>query len=443
MHLIERRLTDPSLYLNEIERLHRQLQKNHKLFDKKQNGAQFYQISMHRNKIAKMLASSVSNHEYKLTVCHQNWINISGKKQPLLSYPITDRIVIGALYQAILPESVSTFHDTLYSFIKGKSNYLATKSVCRHLKKTSQANNNGHLDLFILKTDISDYTNSIPISPNASIWDKLKSLMYCCDPNHDISQYHWDLILSTVRPCYYTPEGHLAQNHIGVAYGTQMTTLIANLYLSSLDHNLSMIKDLFHVRYGDDIILIHKDPETLKTAYLELKHYIKKHHLSIHPKKNQWIYLTKAGRPCTIDSSFVGQHQFNYLGFSVQADGSLRLKKQHTHQFMKKIHARIRSASHLTQKLSMDKRGSAICSAVMQAMKHDNPFNIDDLHRYYSQHDDRRQLKQMDRQIALWVAQASCGIYKQSAFRIIPYKKIRSEWHLPSLCHTRNKSSSH
>ncbi len=441
MHLIERRLSDPKLYLNEIDRLHRQLQKNHQLFDKQQNGAQFYQISMHRNKVAKMLASSVSNQEYKFTVCHQSWINISGKKQPLLSYPITDRIVIGALYQAILPESIPTFHETLYSFIKGKSNYLATKAICNLLRKTSQADPKGHLDLFILKTDISDYTNSIPLSPNASIWGKLKSLISCSDPSHDISQYLWELITSTVRPSYYTSEGHLTQNCIGVAYGTQMTTLIANLYLSNLDHDLSLIKDLFHVRYGDDIILIHKNAETLKSAYRKLRDYVKQHRLSIHPEKNQWIYLTKAGRPCTIDPSFVGQHQFNYLGFSVQANGSLRLKKQFTHQFMKKIHARIRSAAHLTQQLSMDERGGAICSAVMQAMTYHNPFNIDDLHRYSSQHDDRQQLKQMDRQIALWVAQASCGIYKQSAFRIVPYKKIRSEWGLPSLCHIRNTSS--
>ena len=74
-------------------------------------------------------------------------------------------------------------------------------------------------------------------------------------------------------------------------------------------------------------------------------------------------------------------------------------------------------------------------------MRRESPFIVKDLHRYYSQHDDRKQLKQMDRQIALWVAQALCGVYNQSAFRIIPYKKIRSEWHLPSLCHTRNLKS--
>ena len=441
MHIIEKRLSDPKLYLNEIDRLHQQLQKNHKLFDKKQNGAQFYQISMQRKKIAKMLARSVSQQEYELTICQQNWIDIAGKSQPLLSYPITDRIVIGALYQAILPETQTTFHETLFSFIKGRSNYQATKMICEHLKNTSKNHPNGHLDLYVLKTDICDYTNSIPIGPQAPIWGLLKSLISHCDPSYDISPYLWNLLSSVIRPSYYTPDGNLVENFIGVAYGTQMTTLIANLYLSKLDHQLSLMPDLFHIRYGDDIVLMHKNPDILNSSYALLKEFIHEYHLSINPDKNQWIYLTKAGRPCSINPLFCGKHEFDYLGFNIQADGSLRIKKKYTHQFMKQVHSRIRSSAHLTKNLSLDQRASAICSAVNEAMRRESPFIVKDLHRYYSQHDDRKQLKQMDRQIALWVAQALCGVYNQSAFRIIPYKKIRSEWHLPSLCHTRNLKS--
>ena len=172
-----------------------------------------------------------------------------------------------------------------------------------------------------------------------------------------------------------------------------------------------------------------------------LKDFIHDYHLSINPDKNQWIYLTKAGRPCSMNPLFSGKHEFDYLGFNIQADGSLRIKKKYTHQFMKQVHSRIRSSAHLTKNLSLDERASAICAAVNEAMRRESPFIVKDLHRYYSQHDDRKQLKQMDRQIALWVAQALCGVYNQSAFRIIPYKKIRSEWHLPSLCHTRNLKS--
>ena len=54
---------------------------------------------------------------------------------------------------------------------------------------------------------------------------------------------------------------------------------------------------------------------------------------------------------------------------------------------------------------------------------------------------DRQQLDQIDNQLAQIVATAATGRAGPAAFRRVPYRRVRSEWHLPSLRRARDNGA--
>ena len=62
---------------------------------------------------------------------------------------------------------------------------------------------------------------------------------------------------------YYKVNG---ADRIGVPQGGALSGLIANIVLDDVDKQLSVVKDLFYIRYCDDMILMHPDEDTCKLA---------------------------------------------------------------------------------------------------------------------------------------------------------------------------------
>ena len=52
---------------------------------------------------------------------------------------------------------------------------------------------------------------------------------------------------------------------------------------------------------------------------------------------------------------------------------------------------------------------------------------------------DRNQLKEIDYRLAKFIAERLSKTKGPKAFRTIPYQKIRDDWKLKSLYHTRNR----
>lgn len=438
MHVVLKHLSNPRLYISEINKLHAKWLGQGKLFSK-EDEISFYQISLHRNKFAKLLAKSIKKKIYNFEINQSTLLAIGSKTQTILVNSLTDRIVHGALFKILSTLSDSLFNDSLCSYRKGKSCFGTIKQLRQYIIEHKKNNQHGHVDLYVIKTDIKNYANTVPMHENSPVWECIIKLLKHIDNKNPICNYLFKLIQDSVNPVYINQEGILSQAEQGLPYGTQICSLIYNLYIYELDHQLNTIPSLFYMRYCDDMILIHTEEAKVLAAYKRLSDQLKQKSLSINEEKSQLIYLTIPGKPSPNQSSFIGSNKIDFLGFSVQASGSIRIKKRHTKAFMKQIHHRIKVVAHQSKFDSLEQRAYAICNAVKIVFNKNHNLSSSKLSRFIELHDDRNQLIQLDHQIALWVAQAITGIRGHSAFRVISYKKLRQYWKLPSLCQIRNK----
>ena len=437
MHRTLELLQNPQVYLDEIDKLHHKFTATGQMH-RQQQQVSFYQISLHRKAFARHLAHAISNQTYQFSPAQSSVIKIGHKLQSILVNSLSDRIVHGALFRVLSYEAESILSQSLCSYRQGQSCYTTADQLRHYIKQHRRQQPHRHVNLYVIKTDIKSYANSIPMHPTSPLWQTIQNLLKHIDPHNCVDPYLEQLIQNCVTPAYINQSGVLALNSKGLPYGSQICSLIYNLYLNELDHQLSTIPSLFYRRYCDDMIIFHADKDQAMKAYHLVKQKLKHKCLSINSHKTQLIYLTIPGKPCATHSEFIGQNAIDFLGFSIQATGNLRMKKKKTRAFMKDIHQRIQVAAQQAKWQSLEHRAEMVCKAVRIACYPNNLMASPKLIRFIELHDDRHQLVQLDLQIAQWSAEAITQIKGRSAFKTMPYKKLRQRWQLPSLCQIRN-----
>ena len=177
------------------------------------------------------------------------------------------------------------FSDNLYSYRSSTGSKDAVKRLY-HLKDLDK--------MFILKTDIHNYFNSIDVD---ILLDDLRRVLLDDEPlynmfkkllDNDESLWKGDVI--------HEPKGAMA--------GMPVSPFLANLYLDGLDRIFDG-SDIIYCRYADDILLATSSEKKLSDAREILYNFIKERKLQINPDKN--IYY-KPGEP------------FDFLGFRISKD---------------------------------------------------------------------------------------------------------------------------
>ena len=144
-------------------------------------------------------------------------------------------------------------------------------------------------------------------------------------------------------------------------------------------------------------------------------------------KKEFYGFLSKAGNS-TLDSRWIGCNRFDYLGHCVYGQGSCSLSKSRLRRFIRSIEKRVAVVCASLKNESVDYQGQVLCDVLNTVLLNDK---ISQEVLMYT--DDQGQLKQLDYLIAKQVAQTLSKIKGVRSFRIIPYKKIRTQWGLLSL----------
>lgn len=220
---------------------------------------------------------------YRAKPVKRVWIPKIGSKEkrPLGVPVVTDRIVQTAMRNVIEPIFERTFAEQSYGFRPERGCKDALKRVEELLK-------NGNT--WVVDADIKSYFDSIP-------HDKLMK-----EVEEQIADGR---VLETI-------EGYLKQwimdgrkeweAEKGTPQGAVISPLLANIYLSKIDHEMARLGHEM-VRYADDSVILCRNEEEAKSALEEMKGMLEVRGLTLHPDKTKIVDATQEG-----GFDFLGYH---------------------------------------------------------------------------------------------------------------------------------------
>jgi len=409
------------------------------LFTYQQNEVSLISFWLSKKKLAQALAQEVKNESYAYKPARQR-ILITGaekgtpKERIIYSFELTDKIV-GAVIAQWLTELTQAFSSPLcYSYKSGVNIYHVISAFSKFIKQTPKLSPSQR-GIYLLKTDIANYTDSIDISESSLIWKELQSIFNSLEIKP--SEYQWALIKRTIRPECYDTEKRLQCYIQGIPTGAAITAFLYNFYVSILDHKISSIEGLFYARYSDDILMASANPETLLLAEEQLNQLLTVLKLNRKTAKDLYGYLSPAGNPGIHPSRrWKNTNSFLYLGYQIHGNGRFTVATLLQRRFLKDIQKRIKATYSLVKHLPLEKQGPLICDAVNQAIENNVLGTASEINliRHSS---DYGSLKHLDYIIALRIAEVLSHTTGPRAFRVIPYKTIRSQWLLASLLKLR------
>jgi len=207
----------------------------------------------------------------------------SGKFRDIYLQTLRDKVIQKAMSLVIMPVMERKLYPNLYSYRQGK--YYGQGAAIRQVKKLMK---DCASDLYLFKTDISDYTDTIP---QDRMYEKFQELFPGEPELIELIKKYID------QPCYR--EGKLLKPDLGVPAGSPITPLCYNFYLTDLD--AKMFRGDFHYfRYGDDILFLEKDRRRFEEGKKLILESLKEHRLKFSQKKT---LIQKANQP------------FTYLGY--------------------------------------------------------------------------------------------------------------------------------
>ncbi|MFA5368450.1 MAG: RNA-directed DNA polymerase, partial [Candidatus Paceibacterota bacterium] len=230
------------------------------------------------------------------------FISFKPLKREIFAANFRDRIVHHFVYNYIGPIFERLFINDTCSCRIGKGTSYGVKRLGHFIRSCSE---NYKKDCYILKLDIKGYFMGID---HVILYEKIEKSL---NRYREIEDFDVDLILKLVhqivfhdstKGCRITGKKEdwqgLPKNKSlffsdpdkGLPIGNLTSQLFGNVYLNDFDHFVRyMLGCKYYGRYVDDIVIVHRDKEYLKSiiplvgSYLESNLYLK-----IHPKK---IYL--------------------------------------------------------------------------------------------------------------------------------------------------------
>ena len=231
----------------------------------------------------------------------------------------------------------------------------------------------------------------------------------------------FSLLKSRINFYYKDEFGALNKSEVGLAFGSPLACVLANIYMTDIDNMLTRSnREIEYYRYADDMIICASDRESMHKAMQIADDSIKQHKLEINGSKSSELsfkkdHLTKTTR------------KIKFLGLEYLQNGISRLPVEKRRKIMNII---LRSIVPLSQKIERmeridDKIKLVIDTINIIVLKRIRYAAIID---YYLNHiTDEEQLREMDLDIAGIVIGAVLKMkFRKGLFRRISFKKLRS-----------------
>lgn len=236
------------------------------------------------------------------------------EKRTLMIPTIRDRIVQGAIKNAIEPIFELIFSNRSYGFRPGRG--------CKHaLGMVNSLLRAGYT--WVVDADIKSYFDMIP---HERLMECLREKIADGRVLALIESYLKQGILSGLSN--WEPER-------GTPQGAVISPLLANIYLNPLDHKMAEM-GFEMVRYADDFVILCRSREEAQRALTQITAWLKAAGLTLHPEKTQIADATQRGG-------------FDFLGYHFERGYKWPSKKS-----LKKYKASIRSKTKRCNGHSME-----------------------------------------------------------------------------------------
>lgn len=393
----------------------------------------------HRN-VARRLAKAVSEGDYAASPVAVRQALIGGKYRALAHLTPVDRIVAGVVADALSRVLEPWWPPTLYSYRRGRSPLHALEAFNQHVREERRMYADPRdRGLFVLRRDVRDYGDSIPVTDDAPLWPLLRGALSEAS-GHVVDDALWSLLRSVVRPPVLDSDRSVIHPARGVPTGSPVQPMVCNVYLAALDQRLAAMTGGFYARYGDDILFAHRDSAQALEASRLLDDQLTQLGLQVNVTKRRDLFFNGAGRSSPAWLGARGTTAVEYLGCRIAFDGTLGLKRDKQRSLLNDLDERLARTRRLLRDLPVEECGGALCSVVNEMLTPASTLghpSAESLRRVVS---DRQQLAQLDFEIARRVAETLSGRSGVRAFRTISYKRLRHAWRLASLVVARNRT---
>jgi hypothetical protein len=413
---LEHILLDPSAYVREIERLvaMRSPRQMAALVESETEiPAVLYE---ERRSYARALTDTLRDNSQALFSPARVGRVLLDKERCLYSFAFADRLVHALVASELTARLEPRLSPNVHSFRRGYSVRSALRLVDAYRRRLRRAETAvKRLGLWVFRWDIKSYGDTIDCERGGKLWNDVLTLL---TPAERESNFISDLLERLLMP-----EVTVHPRPTGVPTGSPLVPLIENLYLSPQDHALSTIPGALYLRYGDDCLLAHPDPETLAQAQRRVDDILLERGLCINRAKSKTFFWNGA-RDQAVD----------FLGLRVHFNGGIRLNPDKHTAFLGDMKTRLRQTWRLAPDVGL------LCRVANQlldpASQFANPYTTELL----SAVDDRTYLRELDLKLVQEIASIASGVCGVRAFRRFPPRLLYERYGLRSLVAERNST---
>ncbi|HEV2021956.1 MAG TPA: reverse transcriptase domain-containing protein [Terriglobales bacterium] len=359
---------------------------------------------------------ALAHHDFRFRPALALHYNFNGKHRTLYVSPWEERIVDLVLYRLL--------NQRLHAWFSPHSYAYRTRSFGLDRCQAGIADIlRGPQPIYVLKRDISNYFASVN---HEILIEQLGGLV---DPD----DYLFELLEQRVR-FSYLEQGAEREAGVGIPFGSATACVLANVYLTQLDHELSSLPGISYFRYADDILLLSSDRKGLLDASHRLEENLA--HLRLRTKAtHQGDFVLSA--ECVSDAAFQWTPRFRHLGLEFRAGGGVALSRDKFRKICNLFRfAFRRNRSRLKKVLEPETRARLAVEIAARTVDA-GVRNVAILDYYLKHVDDEEQLRRLDRWLAEEVLSVAFGGgHRKGYFRRIPFAALRAMG-LPSLVHRR------
>lgn len=436
---IEARLADPKTYEDTIIRIFAKKRQRGLAFGEvAPNGVTYFDTVTDRQRLCRTIARNVAGGRYRPQPVDL-WVLESKGKQRAAHLPtFVDHVVGSALFQLISHNARCYGLPGVYSYLPRTTNVAAMRDFAGFVRGHRVRVGDHGPPLYVLQSDFEHYGDNLPVGPGATLWSVLHQVVTLGSPKGVVSQNVWDLITALSRPVVRDQDGAQFTRIHGVAMGTPLVPILANLAVVPMDRAILDIDGVFYARYNDDFLLAHPDLKVVHEADARIDALVERLGVVRKLSKERRTALSATGQPCSRDPAYRGRGRIDSLGLSVSYAGTMTVAPHRLRRFVSRLATRIDGAAVALRPLPVHERARQLVTAANVMLDVTSPFAVAGLSSLLDTTTDRGTLKDLDFRVARKIVQAATGKSGMTGFRIVPPAVLRQEMGLVSLVHLRN-----
>lgn len=347
------------IYESEVSRVAHKLRERAWTLDSAQQN--FLAVAQSPRTLAQQIRASVVSYAYIPEPARMTEGHMGGKVRRIAKFTPWDQVIHGVVARALGDALKESYPKGLYSYRRGRSALMAARDFAAYLRTHVHSRPDPRTrGLFVFRSDIRNYTESIDTQPTARLWRLLDQHWpdYACAPQE---------LRTLVQACIRVSDG-------GIPMGSPVVPLVANLYLFDVDHSLSAVPGSFYGRFGDDLLFAHPDAAVCHESIAQAGTLVSGLGLEFHPRKTKELFLNAAGRPTSL--GFESVQAVDWLGFRIRPPGCISLPPAKMNELLREISARLHRAgdSALPQLMNPNSPWASALSAELLLAVDDRSF---------------------------------------------------------------------